>query len=329
MTDETREAADDWRTAAQIAAATPEDVDWLWRDYLAFGTVVELDAKMKAGKSTFLGHLARAVVTGRDFLDRETARTPVVWMTEEGDRTFRSILSRAGLTERDDVHVLSRRSVRAASWSEFALAALDKLEGVGGRFLIVDTLPKWAGFKAEQENDSAVAMEVMLKLQQVSTATGACVLTTRHDRKEGGDIGDSARGSSAFGGDVDVILRLTRAGGKTPNRRKLEALGRFDETPEQLVIELAEDGYRVVTENDARDAALDAIRRLLDQEPRIAITEYVDELREEGHTRTTVYDAVRWGVKCGVLMEEEERDERTKKLRKVVWIAPRLASLAN
>src|SRR5438093_13660184 len=87
-----------WRTAAQIANSTPEDVDWLWRDYLAFGTVVELDAKMKAGKSTFLAHLVRAVTSGRAFLDRETARTPVVWMTEEGDRTFRSILGRANLT---------------------------------------------------------------------------------------------------------------------------------------------------------------------------------------------------------------------------------------
>src|SRR5207249_847244 len=85
-----------WRTAAQIANATPEDIDWLWRDYLAFETVVELDAKMKAGKSTFLAHLVRAVVTGRDFLDRETQPTPVVWMTEEGDRTFRTILARAG-----------------------------------------------------------------------------------------------------------------------------------------------------------------------------------------------------------------------------------------
>jgi len=318
-----------WRTAAEIAKATPEDVDWLWRDYLAFGTVVELDAKMKAGKSTFLGHLVRAVTSGRTFLDRETARTPVVWLTEEGDRTFRSILSRAGLTESADIHVLTRRALGSVDWPELVLAAWDKLDEVGARWLIIDTLPKFAGFKAEQENDSAAAMAVMLPIQQLSAKTGACVLTTRHDRKEGGEIGDSARGSSAFGGDVDVILRLTRVGGKTPNRRKLEALGRFDETPEELVIDLAADGYRVVTANDARDAALQAIRRLLDQEPRIAITDYMDDLREEGHTRTTVYDAVRWGVKCGVLMEGEERDERTKKLRKVVWIAPRLAHEAN
>jgi hypothetical protein len=313
-----------WRTASAIASATPEDVDWLWGDYLAFETVVELDAKMKAGKSTFLGHLVRAVTAGRAFLDRETTRTPVVWLTEEGDRTFRSILSRAGLATSDDVHVLTRRALGSISWTEFVLAAWDKIDEVGARWLIIDTLSKFAGFKAEQENDSAAAMAVMLPLQQLSTKTGACVLTTRHDRKEGGEIGDSARGSSAFGGDVDVILRLSRVGGKTPNRRKLEALGRFDETPDELTIELAADGYRVVTPNDARDAALLALRELLDQETRVAVTDYIDELREAGHSRTVVYRAIDWGIKCGVLMQDEERDPVTKRARKVIWIAPKV-----
>ena len=315
-----------WRTAAEIATSTPEDVDWLWRDYLAFGTVVELDAKMKAGKSTFLAHLVRAVTSGRAFLDRETARTPVVWMTEEGDRTFRSILGRANLTASDNVHVLSRRALGSVLWTELVGAAWDKVEETGARLLIIDTLPKFAGFKAEQENDSAAAMAVMLPLQQFSAKTGACVLTTRHDRKEGGEIGDSARGSSAFGGDVDVILRLTRVGGKTPTRRKLEALGRFDESPQELIIELAEDGYRVVTANDARDAALYALREILDQEPRVAVADYLDELKEAGHACKTVYDAVGWGVRCGVLMEGGEVNPATKRARKVVWIAPGLVS---
>ena len=317
--------AEAWRTAAEIASETPEESDWLWRDYLAFGTVVELDAKMKVGKSTFLGHLVRAVTEGRAFLDRETRRTPVVWLTEEGDRTFRSILARVGLADSADVHVLTRRSLGRVAWVQFVAAALDKMEEVGSRWLIVDTLPKFAGFKADEENDSATAMETMRRLQQVSTALGACVLTTRHDRKEGGEIGDSARGSSAFGGDVDVILRLTRVGGKTPDRRKLEALGRFDETPDELTIELHKGAYRVVGESDARDAALKAICELLDQEPRIAVADYLDDLKEAGHLRKTVYEAVRWGVTCGVLLQEEEVSPVTKRTRTVVWMAPRLA----
>ena len=32
-----------------------------------------------------------------------------------------------------------------------------------------------------------------------------------------------------FAGDVDVIIRLQRVGGKTPRRRALHAIGRFDE----------------------------------------------------------------------------------------------------
>jgi hypothetical protein len=288
--------------------------------------VVELDAKAKAGKSTLLGHLVRAVVEGRPFLDRETARTPVVWLTEEGDRTFRSVIARVGLAERDDVHVLTRRSLGQVAWVDFVAAAWDKAEAAGARLVIVDTLPKFAGFKADEENDGATAMEVMRRLQQLTYATGACVLTTRHDRKEGGEIGDSARGSSAFAGDVDVILRLTRVGGKTQNRRKLEAIGRFDETPEELTIELAEGRYRVVGESDKRDAALTAILQILDQEARVAVRDYIDELTNEGHSRDAVYKAVRWGVQCGVLMQEDEVNPATKRPRTVVWRAPKVVS---
>ena len=51
----------------------------------------------------------------------------------------------------------------------------------------------------------------------------------------------------AFGGACDVLLRLRRLGSTHPaNFRRLEALSRYDATPAETTIELADDGsYRL------------------------------------------------------------------------------------
>jgi hypothetical protein len=65
----------------------------------------------------------------------------------------------------------------------------------------------------------------------------------RHERKGGGDVGDSARGSSAFAGAVDIVLSLRKLEGNgDKNRREIHSLSRFSDTPNNLVIELRDDG---------------------------------------------------------------------------------------
>ena len=63
----------------------------------------------------------------------------------------------------------------------------------------------------------------------------------------GGNHGEGARGSSAFGGFPDALLQLRRfreEPGET--RRKLSYVGRFDTTAPDVVIELTDDGYRLL-----------------------------------------------------------------------------------
>ncbi len=74
-------------------------------------------------------------------------------------------------------------------------------------------------------------------------------MTISHNRKGGGALGDSRRGSTAYGGAVDVLCTLTRTEGNGPrNRRLLSAVSRFDGTPEELLIELRDDGYHSLGE---------------------------------------------------------------------------------
>jgi hypothetical protein len=67
---------------------------------------------------------------------------------------------------------------------------------------------------------------------------------TFHDRKRGGEVGESARGSSAYAGAVDIIMHIDRAGGNFKSTiRKLESLSRYDATPTDLYSELRPEGY--------------------------------------------------------------------------------------
>ena len=82
---------------------------------------------------------------------------------------------------------------------------------------------------------------------QLAAAEGLAVTVARHERKSGGEVGDSGRGSSAFAGAVDIVLALRRAEGNgSPNLRVIRSLSRFDETPAELVIEYVEGEYRAL-----------------------------------------------------------------------------------
>lgn len=289
-----------FRTARDLAAELTETPD-----YLAFGIVrgatTELTGRAKAsGKSTYLGHLCGAVLDGRPFLGQPTTYTPIVYLTEQPPASLRPLLARAGLTERDDLTLLLWKDTRGASWPDIVGAAVAECERIGATLLIVDTLPAFAGIRGDAENDAGAALQAIEPLQ-AAAADGLAVVVVRHERKGGGEVGDSGRGSSAFSGAVDVILRLARKEqAPRPTIRTLAALSRFDETPPEIVIELTDEGYIVLGDEasvafaEARDAILAGLR----DDDGLTMDEIVAELVAK---RTTAQDAVRVLTETGVI----------------------------
>ena len=229
---------------ADLVAQLPPATEWILRPFIACGAITELVGRAKAaGKTTFLGYLMAAILDGRPFLGQPTLRGPIVLLTEQPPASLRAVLERTGLATRTDVRILLWRDARGASWAEIVAAAVAECVRIGARLLIVDTLPAFAGIRGDAENDAGAALAAIEPLQ-VAAAGGLAVVVVRHERKGGGDIGDSARGSSAFTGAVDIVLRLGRQENPVrPTIRTLAGLSRFDETPPELVIELTDDGY--------------------------------------------------------------------------------------
>jgi hypothetical protein len=255
-----------FRTALQIAQETPAKVEWVAKPYVALGAITEVDGKVKlAGKSTWATHLCRAVLDGKPFMGEPTTKTPVVFLTEQPPSSWRITLEKAGLLGREDFHSLYFRDVRGLAWSVVADEAVAYCRKVGAKLLIVDTLGQFAGIIGDAENNAGDALAAMLPLQEAA-GNGIAVMVLRHDRKSGGLVGESGRGSSAYSGAVDVVLSLRRPEGNTRKTlRVIHAIGRFEETPDEQTIELTESGYvslgttANVAEAEAEQALLSAM----------------------------------------------------------------------
>ena len=233
-----------FRTALEIANETPEAVEWLAKPYVVLGGITEVDGKVKlAGKSTWTTHLCRAVLDGLSFMGEPTRKSPIVYLTEQPPSSWRLSLERAGLLGREDLHCLYFKDIRGLAWPVVADEAVAHCKKIGAKLLIVDTLGQFAGVSGDSENNSGDALAAMLPLQEAA-GNGIAVVILRHDRKSGGLVGESGRGSSAYSGAVDIVLSIRRPEGNTKKTlRTIHAVGRFDETPEELMIELTEQGY--------------------------------------------------------------------------------------
>jgi hypothetical protein len=258
---------------------------------VAVGAITEVVGKPKAaGKTTWVMHLVKAVLMGAAFMDSPTEATPVVYLTEERDSSLREALGRAGLLDRVDLHILRWQDTRGIPWSEIVHEAIAKCRSVGARLLVVDTVPQFAGLKGDAENTSGGGLEAYEPLQEAA-AEGLAVVAIRHERKGGGDVGDSGRGSSAFAGAADIVLSIRRPEGHpAPGVRVIHALSRFEETPDKVTVELKNGGY-VLGQGGAVAVAREAVLRSVPTNESQALT--LDALANAaGVTRTTAQGAI-------------------------------------
>ncbi len=296
-------------TGTQLAADTPIAWDYLVRPYVALGMIHELDGKPKtAGKTTFLLHLIVAVLDGKPFLGEPTRQTSVVLLTEQTRRSLAPTLRPLGL-DRDELLMLTWPDAVGTGWAEIVAAAVAECQRTGARLLVVDTLSPFVGLGAEMENDAAAALAAMRPLQAAAQEHDLAILLTRHDRKSGGDVAESGRGSNAWSGAVDCVMALRRQRNPVrPTIRELEAISRRGDVPEEpVLIELTDAGYIVL--GDASAVAYSEARELilgcLSVQQDVPLDgQTLDELAEAiGRPRATVRRAVLGLVDAGELVK--------------------------
>lgn len=234
-------------SAATIATMEDVKVSYLFEPYLPEGVKIELVARIKVGKTDFATSLAGSIARGTRFCSRPTRQARVLYLSEQSPRVARRYLDRAGLLDCHEFRLLFRADVGKMSWPSLCANVSDYVRDQKVGLVVIDTLTAWSGMTGDDENNSGDAQAVVDQLDQI-VASGATVLCLRHARKGGGSIGESARGSSAFGGAMDVLLSLERTPGGGDTRRELQAVSRLDEVPAAVVLERDAAGYSILGE---------------------------------------------------------------------------------
>lgn len=289
-----------FETPQEIVKRVAPSTEWVVEGLLARSAITELSAKVKVGKSTFWAMMVAKILQGRPFLGRATVRGGVILLTEERRPTIAELLRRVGLTSQDGLRILFRSSARGTPWNEVVACAIEEASRMHTTTLIVDTLPDWAEIRGDEENNTGAALAAMAPLQDAAAA-GLAVLVVRHDRKAGGEIGDSARGSSAFAGVADILLTLRRLEGSgRDNSRRLDGVGRFDCVASDLIIELKDGEYYCVGTGTAR-AHQRAMSAILDFLPTVGegAKSEAEIVESTGISRSTLMRALSDGMKRG------------------------------
>lgn len=309
-----------FRRASEICRHAPSRPDYLVEPWLVIGTLTELIGKIKsAGKTTWVLHLVKAVLTGGLFLGKRCRQSPVVFLTEQPEVSFRHMLFDLGLSEADDLHVLYWHDVFGNAWEDVVAAAVALCQEIGARLLVIDTVFQFASVL--DENDSTQADRAVGPLK-LAAAQGVAVLCVRHERKGGGDVVDAGRGSSAFSGQMDLLVHLKRPEGNSkPTVRVIGGIGRFP-VPDALYIELKEGQY------ECRGDSADIAR----QDAEKAILECLPQAEDQGLKRNALFEMMPHNVKStvfdGVLKDLAKNGpvERTKLKTQgrpwVYWLPP-------
>lgn len=288
-----------WITAKDLAESVPEQPPYAVEELLIFGAITELTARIKAGKSTFVGALLYAMRNQELLFGLGTTPAQVLYLTEEGPYTFSSMLAKTRLLDADNIHVLMRgKAPKGLTWPEMVSdVVLPRAIEVQATVVIVDTLSRWVGIKGDEENQTGAAQAAMEPLEELRQAKMA-VLTVHHGRKGGGEIGENTRGASAWGGVADIILSLENPHTEGhPNRRILESLGRFHD-PGKWTVDLEHGEYRLISTGDTAERQLAARAILSLEEP---CTKIQIE-RITGYSRSTVDRALADMVRSGQMI---------------------------
>ena len=252
-------------TVPELAELPDAHVEWVLKGLWARGMLTQVTGPPKEGKTTFLGAAAAAVSEGREFIGLPTTKSGVLYYTEEGRQTFVGMMRRVCASDAANIHVLLRSQTFGRPWADVceAIRVYRNAHDIG--LVIVDTFTDLAGLAGEDENISGPVLKAIGHLRPIA-ADGAAVVIVRHDRKEGGSLLESGRGSSAFAGAVDVLMALRKKG---ETQREVIALGRPEGVPDSVFVTF--DGTDYSAADDPRRARdLELERTLLAVLPRDA-----------------------------------------------------------
>ena len=220
-----------------------EDVVWIWEGFLAKGQLTLLSAFWKAGKSTLIGQLLKAMQEGKELAGKPTRPCKTLILSEESKSIWARRFEELGINSTG--WVLSRPvryRLNYNQWVDLLGKSSEYCKNNEIELLIVDTI---SGFwNVQRENDAGEVQSALLALNPL-LESNISVLLIHHFRKSGGEEFTASRGSGALGSSPDILIEFKRTNANDPNsnQRTLQTASRLEESPREVVIELVDGEY--------------------------------------------------------------------------------------
>lgn len=245
-----------------LATSRPE-VKWRVEGMLPEGTMSLLVARPKVGKTTLARSLAVAISKGQSWLERETAKCPVFYVSlEDPEQLVDEEMRRLKADDRDLFLYCGK-----APTENRAEVLRNTIDEYGFGFVVIDTLQRY--IRSSDLNDySKVALSLDPYIR-IAHDTKAHLMFVHHAGK--GDKEDemtAVLGSTALFGSVDIQIVLTR---DKNGDRHLQTSQRWGTSLEKSVIALDPDTHWPSIEGTSYDARVaeveEKIRRALECKP--------------------------------------------------------------
>lgn len=221
-------------TIDQLKSLKAKEVDWIWEGYLAKGYITLLSGWPKAGKTTLLFQLIKAILGKQAFLELKTKLDgKILIITEENSQFYKIRVEEAGLSG-NDVLILPGFEVDCYTKEKVLEQIGLAINKEGASLIILDTLGEFWGVM--EENSAPVVQEALKRFRTIAQLDNVALLLIHHLRKADGDYGTAHRGSGALLGAVDIGLELKYTKDNVRNRRTITSKSRFHQTPEELMI---------------------------------------------------------------------------------------------
>lgn len=285
---------------------------WRIHGWQPAGSRVMLTAQYKAGKTTLVANLVRGLVDGGLFLGRDPidpiAGTVALIDLEMGVRQQEDWYQAHGIAADDRVLIWPLRGATAAldildPATRSDIAA--RLRTAGVQYLILDCLrPLMDALGLDEHRDGGrvlVALDALLAEAGIPDA-----LVVHHM----GHTAERSRGDSRFRDWPDVEIRLVRRDDDPASPRFITAFGRDVDQPESQLDYDTHTRHLTISGGSRRDAklvdALDAIRDVLTStEVPMSGRAIKAVLDDTEHSRDTVYAALAYGVRMGLLAKQD------------------------
>jgi len=220
-----------------------EDTKWIWQGYLARRAITLFSAHPKAGKTTCLKYLLKALGgSATEYLGQPVTPARVLYVTEEDESLWAERRDELGIG--DHVGVISqpfRGRATAPEWKAFIASVVASIKSHQFDLVVMDTLSKL--WPVREENDAGQVDEALMPLWDIKNADVALLLV-HHTRKSGGGEFTAARGSSGLTAFTDVLMELKRnSEDRHDCKRVVKAIGRYRDIPDEVLVELRPDGY--------------------------------------------------------------------------------------